>query len=118
MTAARIRRLALTNFRSYRAASVAVDSDAVVLVKLRGFPRRGIYGGCGIRVGKDPYWLYPAGECWYAFPLPLLPQNDIDLTVTFTRNYVPGYSEPQGEEARRIHILDIITCSLTQAPER
>jgi DNA replication and repair protein RecF len=36
MTAARIRRLTLTNFRSYRAAGVAVDGDAIVLVGANG----------------------------------------------------------------------------------
>ena len=36
MTAARIRRLSLSNFRSYRAAGIAVDADAVVLVGANG----------------------------------------------------------------------------------
>lgn len=36
MTSARIRRLSLTNFRSYRAASIAVDHDLVVLTGANG----------------------------------------------------------------------------------
>src|SRR4051812_42322579 len=36
MTAARIRRLSLTNFRSYRAASLDLDAQLAVLVGLNG----------------------------------------------------------------------------------
>src|SRR5438067_13083005 len=36
MTAARIRRLTLTNFRSYRAASLAVEGSPVVLIGQNG----------------------------------------------------------------------------------
>ncbi|MBN1866184.1 tetratricopeptide repeat protein [Candidatus Sumerlaeota bacterium] len=86
--------------------------DGAVLIRLRSFPRRDVYGGCRVRVGTDLYWVYPMEVQWFAFPMPPLPDKQIEIEVTATEYGIPGYTERGDADSRRIHVEAVLGCYL------